>query len=131
VSPPAALIFKESGRAKDLLAGYDRSVFPGKEGAMDRTTVMNMLSLIPERSTRRQSGSFFEAREGRIANLSRFLNWLCPLNPITKEDQEAIGYRVAPPRAEEPEGDEGPDDEPLTASEPEPVRLLQEEGSHF
>ena|SRR5690349_8461445 len=98
---------------------------------MDRTTVMNMLSMIPERSRRLQSGSFFEAREGRIANLSRFLSWLSPLNPTTKEDQEAIGYRAAAPRAEEPEGEEGPDDEPLTGSEPEAPLALHEEGSRF
>jgi hypothetical protein len=93
---------------------------------------MNMLSLIPERTARRQSGAFFEAREGRIGNLARFLNWMSPLNPISKEDQEAIGYRVAQPRADEADGEEGPDDEPLAASDPEPsMRHLHEEGSRF
>ena len=100
---------------------------------MDRTTVMNMLSLIPERIARRQSGTVFEAREGRAANLARFLSWLSPLNATSKEDQAAIGYIVSAPRLEEPEADESPDDEAL-APEPEgeqPGRMVQESESRF
>jgi hypothetical protein len=86
---------------------------------MDRTTVMNMLSLIPERTLRRQSGSAFAAREGRAASLSRYLSWLSPLNPMTKDDQAAIGYSAAPPRIDDAEDGEGSDEDSLAPAEAE------------
>jgi hypothetical protein len=102
---------------------------------MERSTVMNLLSVIPERSVRRQSGTRFEGREGRPANLARYLSWLSPLNPLSKEDQAAIGYTAVAPRAEDADSDEGADDEALAPAEaeaePEPVRILQRSGSHF
>jgi hypothetical protein len=104
---------------------------------MDRETVMSMLSLIPERTARRQSGTTFEAREGRTASLARFLSWLSPLNPTSKEDQAAIGYTVAQPRAEEhePEGDDASEEEGLAPAEPESEpsesRQLQESEARF
>ena len=87
---------------------------------MDKATVMHMLSLIPERVARRQSGAKFEAREGRAAHLGRFLNWMSPLNPLTKDDQVAIGYNAAShPRADDAEGDEPPEEEALAAADEE------------
>lgn len=89
---------------------------------MDRPTVMNMLSLIPERVARRQSGAMFDAREGRAASLGRFLNWMSPLNPLTKDDQAAIGYSPAShTRSEDSDSDEAADEEALAAAEEEPV----------
>ena len=72
---------------------------------MDAATVHRLLSLIPERSTRAQSGTLFSAEETarardaeRFAYLTPFLQWLTPLNPITREDQRALGLLAAQAR---------------------------------
>ena len=80
---------------------------------MDRSTVMNMLSLIPERTVRRQSGTTFAAREGRPASLARYLSWLSPLNPMSKDDQAAIGYSASAPRIDDADDGEGSDEDSL------------------
>jgi hypothetical protein len=67
---------------------------------MNATMVSRLISLIPERSPRAQSGSVFSATEAatcrypeRMAYLSRFLHWLGPLDPMTREDQQILGVR--------------------------------------
>lgn len=70
---------------------------------MDRTRVMKLLSIVPARSARRQSGTLFYAREGRAAGISRFLGWMSPLNPTSKEDQASLGLTVAHPRQDDSE----------------------------
>ena len=67
---------------------------------MNASMVSRLMSLIPDRSPRAQSGSVFSASEGatcrypeRIAYLTKFLHWLGPLDPMTREDQQILGVR--------------------------------------
>ena len=69
---------------------------------MDASMVHRLISLIPDRSARAQSGSVFSPSEGaacrhpeRISYLTRFLHWLGPLDPMTKEDQQILGVRTS------------------------------------
>ena len=68
---------------------------------MDASLVKRLISLIPDRAPRAQSGSVFSAPEAatcrypeRIAYLTRFLHWLGPLDPMTREDQQILGVRT-------------------------------------
>lgn len=62
---------------------------------MNGATVSRLISLIPDRMPRSQSGSAFDgASSGRAELLSRFLGWLGPLNPISKEEQQLLGVRA-------------------------------------
>ena len=64
---------------------------------MNAAIVARTLSLIPDRVARVQSGSTFDAtapccaHPDRIAHLVQFLNWLGPLNPVTKDDLPILG----------------------------------------
>lgn len=67
---------------------------------MNASMVSRVMSLIPDRSPRAQSGSVFSASEAatcrypeRIAYLTRFLHWMGPLDPMTREDQQILGVR--------------------------------------
>src|SRR5688572_6970975 len=67
---------------------------------MNATMVSRLISLIPDRSPRAQSGSAFSASQAatcrypeRMAYLTRFLHWLGPLDPMTREDQHILGVR--------------------------------------
>jgi len=67
---------------------------------MNATLVSRLMSLIPDRSPRAQSGSVFSSSQAatcrypeRIAYLTRFLHWLGPLDPMTREDQQILGVR--------------------------------------
>jgi hypothetical protein len=67
---------------------------------MNASMVSRLISLIPDRSPRAQSGSAFSASQAatcrypeRIAYLTRFLHWLGPLDPMTREDQQILGVR--------------------------------------
>ena len=67
---------------------------------MDASLVHRMISLVPERSPRAQSGSLFSAPQAaacrhpeRMSYLTRFLHWLGPLDPMTREDQQILGVR--------------------------------------
>lgn len=63
---------------------------------MDGATVLRLMSLIPERGPRIQSGSPF-AGDGsaKMELLRRFLHWLGPLDSLSKEDQQLLGVRAA------------------------------------
>ena len=101
---------------------------------MNATLASRLMSLIPDRSPRAQSGSVFSSSEAatcrypeRIAYLTRFLHWLGPLDPMTREDQQILGVRSSGGRpmaagetgeqlgeeAEELELDDLEDDSPL------------------
>jgi hypothetical protein len=61
---------------------------------------LRLISLIPDRSPRAQSGSVFSPSEAaacrhpdRMSYLTRFLHWLGPLDPMSKEDQQILGVR--------------------------------------
>jgi len=67
---------------------------------MNASMVSRLMSLIPDRSPRAQSGSVFSPSEAatcrypeRMAYLARFLHWLGPLDPMTREDQQILGVR--------------------------------------
>jgi len=73
---------------------------------MDGASVVRLMSLIPERGARTQSGTLFSV-DGSVKMdlLRRFLHWLGPLECLTKEDQQLLGLRAgAKPLAESEEG---------------------------
>lgn len=82
---------------------------------MNAATVSRVLSLIPDRIARTQMGGLFDpansaacAHPDRIVHLVQFLNWLGPLQPLTKEDLRLFGL-VNPygrPASEAPVEDE-------------------------
>lgn len=64
--------------------------------------VFRLIALIPDRAVRVQSGSVFSPSEAaacrfpeRMSYLSKFLTWLGPLDPMTKEDQQILGVRTS------------------------------------
>jgi hypothetical protein len=78
---------------------------------MSSAMVFRVMSLIPERTPRAQSGSLFDssrvtAHPERIALITRFLGWLGPLDALTKEDQQLLGLRSSGGRPVDAEGDE-------------------------
>ena len=68
---------------------------------MNAGTVSRLLSLVPERTGRAQSGVLFAAQAcscaypERLAQLSGFLTWLRPLDGLSREEQAILGL-VAP-----------------------------------
>ena len=68
---------------------------------MNAGAVSRLLSQIPARTGRAQSGVLFRpqacgcAYPERLGQLSRFLSWLRPLDALTREEQVALGL-VAP-----------------------------------
>lgn len=65
---------------------------------MNAAIVSRMLSVIPDRVARVQSGSLFDpnaqgacAHPERITHLAQFLNWLGPLREVTKDDLRILG----------------------------------------
>jgi len=97
---------------------------------MDGITVNRLISLIPDRMARSQSGSRFEAASSdRATLLAGFLSWLGPLSPITKEEQQRLGVRAGGGRAmvegEGAGGDEADDlaDDLADEVDDSPIRL--------
>jgi hypothetical protein len=101
---------------------------------MNAAAVSRLIALIPDRSPRAQSGSVFSPSEGaacrypdRMSYLTRFLHWLGPLDPMTREDQQILGVRSSGGRpmlpgeelGEDLEMDEADDmlEEPVTLAE--------------
>lgn len=79
---------------------------------MSSAMVFRVMSLIPERTARAQSGSMFDSARvsthpERIALITRFLGWLGPLEALTKEDQQLLGLRSSGGRPAEADGEEG------------------------
>ena len=84
---------------------------------MNAAAVMRVLSLIPERSPRALSGSLFTDEEAsraahadRVQYVARFLGWLSPLNPITKDDQRFLGLLATHARPDHAADDEAGDE---------------------
>jgi hypothetical protein len=83
---------------------------------MNAIAVSRLMSLIPDRAARVQSGSVFSPSEAaacrypdRLSYMGRFLHWLGPLDPMTKEDQQFLGVRSSggrPMMAGEEQGEE-------------------------
>jgi len=67
---------------------------------MNAATVHRIISLIPERVVHARSGALFTTsgtcrHPERIAYLSRCLQWLSPLNPVSRDDQQLLGLLLA------------------------------------
>lgn len=68
---------------------------------MNAAMVTRLLSLIPERVARAPSGTCFAAEGAgsrhpeRVVHLTKFLQWLSPLNALTREDQQVLGLLSA------------------------------------
>jgi hypothetical protein len=67
---------------------------------MNASTVHRIISLIPERVARAPSGALFTTsvtcrHPERIACLSSYLQWLSPLNPVSRDDQQLLGLLLA------------------------------------
>jgi hypothetical protein len=80
---------------------------------MDGLSVIRLMSLIPERGARMQSGTLFSVDgSAKMDLLRRFLHWLGPLECLSKEDQQLLGVRAggAKPLAEGEE-EEAPTDD--------------------
>jgi hypothetical protein len=87
---------------------------------MNASLVHRLISLIPDRSPRAQSGSVFSASQAaacrhpeRMSYLTKFLHWLGPLDPMTREDQRILGVRSSggrPMMAGEAVGEEAGED---------------------
>jgi hypothetical protein len=92
---------------------------------MDAAIVFRVISLIPDRMPRTQSGCVFNAagQPERVLLLAKFLSWLAPLDSISKEDQQFLGVRSGGSRPLGPgdEDDELEHLEPLEALEETPV----------
>lgn len=88
---------------------------------MDAVTVFRVISLIPDRTLRAPSGCVFNAsaQPERIALLAKFLSWLGPLDPVSKEDQQRLCVRSTGAKPLEP-GEEPP----LEAGEEPPLDEL-------
>ena len=82
---------------------------------MNAALIARTLSLIPDRVPRAQSGSTFDpsapaccAYPDRITHLAQFLNWLGPLNPVTKDDLRIFGLRVRASADQRDESEKSP-----------------------
>jgi hypothetical protein len=80
---------------------------------MNAAAVSRLIALIPDRSPRAQSGTVFSPAAAaacrypdRMSYLTRFLHWLGPLDPMTREDQQILGVRSSGGRPMLP-GEEG------------------------
>ena len=110
---------------------------------MNAAIVARTLSLIPDRVPRVQSGSTFDpaapccAHPDRITHLAQFLNWLGPLNPVTKDDLRILGLLTPfgkpaialTDEAEEEIGAVADEEEEILAAEPQPVIESQTEAT--
>lgn len=62
---------------------------------MNGANVSRLISLVPERMPRGQSGTRFSADGSqRMDLLCRFLHWLGPLNCVSREEQQVLGVRA-------------------------------------
>jgi hypothetical protein len=89
---------------------------------MNAARVFGLISLIPDRTVRLSSGTLFSDAQAagckypeRVAHLSRFLSWLGPLDPISKEDQQILGLRA--PNGRPIHAADLEEDEPMLAAD--------------
>jgi hypothetical protein len=82
---------------------------------MDGAAVSRLMSMIPERMPRSQSGSHFRGDGSpRLDLLCRFMHWLAPLSEMTREEQQLLGVRAGGKViADGEEAAEEPEDTPL------------------
>lgn len=84
---------------------------------MNPAVVSRIVSLIPERTARALSGTAFSLEgaracsdPARLVSVARLLQWLSPLNPLSGDDQRALGLHVSLVRPGHP-------DEPVESDE--------------
>ena len=98
---------------------------------MEGTAVFRLISLIPDRTPRAQTGTHFEPDGSpRMALIRRFLHWLGPLDSLTREEQQLLGLRAGGRSLDEgeTEGETEGDAEELEAAEDyadTPIRLSE------
>ena len=94
---------------------------------MEGTAVFRLISLIPDRTPRAQTGTHFEPDGSpRMALIRRFLHWLGPLDSLTREEQQLLGLRAGGRSLDE--GETEGDAEGLEAAEDyadTPIRLSE------
>lgn len=90
--------------------------------AMNPAVVSRIVSSIPERAARSQTGTAFNLEgaracsdPARLAGIVRLLQWLTPLTPLSQEEQHALGVNGSATR-------------PGTLAEEEPEELGHEPG---
>ena len=94
---------------------------------MEGTAVLRLISLIPDRTARAQTGTHFQPDGSpKMALIRRFLHWMGPLDSLTREEQQALGLRAGGRSLEEGETD-GEADELEAAEElaDTPIRLSE------
>jgi hypothetical protein len=106
---------------------------------MDAALVYRLISFVPDRSARAQTGSVYSPSEAaacrfpdRMSYLGKFLHWLGPLDPMTKEDQQILGVRSSggrPLMAGEDAVEEQGDLEDLESEDEEESIQLSETGT--
>ena len=94
---------------------------------MEGTAIFRLISLIPDRTPRAQTGTHFQLDgSAKMALIRRFLHWMGPLDALTREEQQLLGLRAGSRSLDE--GDtEGEADE-LEAAEDladTPIRLSE------
>ncbi len=99
---------------------------------MNASTVHRIISLIPERVARAQSGALFTMTGAcrhpeRIAYLSCYLQWLSPLNPVSRDDQKLLGLLLANGRSVHAGDVEDEADADMERALEVPVALLDDE----
>jgi hypothetical protein len=69
----------------------------GGEEAVDASMISRIIAVVPERSARAHTGTPFAPPQAhaQLAQLVRHLGWLSPLNPLSREDQGALGQLSA------------------------------------
>jgi len=73
---------------------------------MEGTAVFRLISLIPDRTLRAQTGTHFQPDGSpRMALIRRFLNWMGPLDSLTREEQQMLGLRSGGRSLEEGEAE--------------------------
>jgi hypothetical protein len=85
---------------------------------MNSSMVKKIVSIVPQRSARLQSGTPFAparmpaSNDTRMAHLANLLHWLTPLNAMSKDDQRELGILGAQGRLARQDDDEDTDGEP-------------------
>ncbi len=63
---------------------------------MDGAAIFRLISLIPDRPIRFQTGQHFQPdASAKMALIGRFLHWMGPLDALTREEQQLLGLRSA------------------------------------
>ena len=70
---------------------------PNRDTKMNPAVVRRIVSVVPERSVRLHTGTRFtppgahSGADTRLVHLGQLLDWLTPLNGISKDDQRELG----------------------------------------